>query len=693
MASSGSFTTTACEGRSLTFSWSIQSQSTTNNTTIISWNLKGSGSYSGYVMGGPFTVTINGSTVYSSSNRIEVWAGNTKTTTVASGTTTITHNSDGTKSFSASVSAAIYSYSVNCSGSGSWALTTIPRASVITSASSVTLGNKCGITFTPASASFYYNIKFSLGSWSASTGLFCPKQTTAYTYNSYTIPANDTLYKLIPNSASGTMTATLTTYSSNSTSAQVGSASSKTFTVTVPSNVVPTVGEIKLTPQTYSYLIQGKNKLKVEVSGCSPGAGSSIKSYTFSGPGVSSTTTSTSVTSGLISNTGTLTYTVKVTDARGRTASKTKTITCYAHSSPSITLNAYRVASSTGTTANNSGTYVRCAYNLSYASVNNTNDVTVKIYYKKSTAGTWSSVTALNDSKNTSGSYTLSSIDAASTYLVYATITDNYSGTSSYPSATKTIFGAERILNITKDGTGVAFGKMAESSKLLESKYIVKAPGLRSSRNGRNNKTLDIVADNEHVDSLEYYITKKETATSAPGDGHVIHCHWDNTDGWDSQIHLMTNTGEMRTRGCNAGTWGDWRVQLDSSNYATLLYGRSTGSYGPITLAYDINNFSYIEIYYMDNQDAGKSGLNCTKFIVPKKSSSGNYVPNCFLVELSCIEASTTAGAAMIRTSVWTFASTSLTHARSKYISMKDGQVSTITDMQYIKVVAIVGYK
>ena len=129
MATSGSFNTSAYSNRHLVFSWS-GTQSTANNTTTISWTLKGAGSYTGYYMAAPFKVIIDGETVYSSSTRIELRSG----TSVASGSKTIKHNADGSRKFSASVSAAIYSYSENVSGSGTWSLDAIPRAATITSA-------------------------------------------------------------------------------------------------------------------------------------------------------------------------------------------------------------------------------------------------------------------------------------------------------------------------------------------------------------------------------------------------------------------------------------------------------------------------------------------------------------------------------------------------------------------------------
>lgn len=130
MALQGSFNTTAYGGRYLTLSWTA-TQSIANNTSTISWSLRGSGGgTTGYYEAGNFKVIIAGETVYSSSGRIKLYNG----TLVASGTKTIAHNTDGSKSFSASAEAGIYYVAVNCSGSGSWALNSIPRAATITSA-------------------------------------------------------------------------------------------------------------------------------------------------------------------------------------------------------------------------------------------------------------------------------------------------------------------------------------------------------------------------------------------------------------------------------------------------------------------------------------------------------------------------------------------------------------------------------
>ena len=126
MATSGTFKTSAYDGACLQFDWSLKSQSTVNNQSVISWTLKGAGIKSGYwYMAGPFKCTVNGTVVYQSNTRIKLYTG----TVVASGELAIGHDTNGAKSFSAYAECAIYTSAVNCKGSESWSLPNIGRAS------------------------------------------------------------------------------------------------------------------------------------------------------------------------------------------------------------------------------------------------------------------------------------------------------------------------------------------------------------------------------------------------------------------------------------------------------------------------------------------------------------------------------------------------------------------------------------
>lgn len=131
MATSGSVSTSSWisnygYSRYVTVSWSRKSIDVEKQTTTISWTLTSGGSYTGHVMSGPFYVYIDNKEVYYSESRIKLYSGDT----LASGTTTLQHNTDGTKAFTIQVGAAIYSGSIKNTGSASFSLDLVGKATV-----------------------------------------------------------------------------------------------------------------------------------------------------------------------------------------------------------------------------------------------------------------------------------------------------------------------------------------------------------------------------------------------------------------------------------------------------------------------------------------------------------------------------------------------------------------------------------
>lgn len=231
MASSGSFNTTAYSGRYLTFSWTLQSQDPAANTSTIAWTLKGAGGNSGYYISGNFKVVIAGETVYSSATRIELYPN----TVVASGTKVITHNTDGTKNFSASAEAGIYYVAVNCSGSGSWDLDYIPRTSTI-SCPSTAIGSTARIAINRASTNFWHEVTYKFGSLSGNCGV------SDTTYLNWTIP--NSFYDEMGNYTSKSCTLTCYTYINGSTTL-VGT-STTSFLVTIDADDSKPVLDVEL---------------------------------------------------------------------------------------------------------------------------------------------------------------------------------------------------------------------------------------------------------------------------------------------------------------------------------------------------------------------------------------------------------------------------------------------------------------
>ena len=166
MALSGSvstnkYTTSSHGTIGLILSWTA-TQSIVNNETTINWTLKSNGTMSSgyYVQAGPVTVKIAGTTVLNTTSRFSMHGsgGYSK-----SGTIKVAHNQDGTKSVSMSVRAAIYSTSVNCTGSKTFALDNITRFALIDSAPDFDdEGNPTISYINPAGSDLVNNLKIRL---------------------------------------------------------------------------------------------------------------------------------------------------------------------------------------------------------------------------------------------------------------------------------------------------------------------------------------------------------------------------------------------------------------------------------------------------------------------------------------------------------------------------------------------------
>lgn len=133
MALSGSVTTNYWyssdgQSRGYALSWTA-TQSIAKNQSVISWTLATAGTYQYTVAERTLYAVIAGTTVVSKTDRVMRGAG-----VIASGSFAVNHASDGTYGFSASVQAAVYGSSINCSGSGDFALDQIARQANITDA-------------------------------------------------------------------------------------------------------------------------------------------------------------------------------------------------------------------------------------------------------------------------------------------------------------------------------------------------------------------------------------------------------------------------------------------------------------------------------------------------------------------------------------------------------------------------------
>lgn len=454
MALSGSVNSSSYEGRYVKLTWSA-SQSVANNTSTISWSLAGAGSASAsWYMAGGFYVKIAGQVVcnWSTDTRIKLYNG----TSIASGSLTISHASDGTKSFSVEVQAGIYTYARNCSGSGSFTLKTIPRASSISwgSGNSTTAGVTDGaiINISRASSSFTHTITYAFGK---ASGTICTK--TSSTTVKWTIPMS--LLNQIPSATSGTGTLTCTTYSG---STAVGTSTLR-LTVVAPSSVKPTISSASVTIDNsansviagWGLYVVGYSKAKITAA-ASGSYGSTVSSFTISG-GYSTTQSGSSLsyTGSEFTSSGSKTFNVVAKDSRGRSSDSESagTITVYAYSKPSISSLSVQRSSS-----NAKKIIVRA--NWSFASVNSKNSVTATLYYKKSSSSGWTTYGAI--SGNTDVTLTTEFAEEYS-YNFKLIVKDAVGNSAQEESFISTI---DVLLDFRAGGKGLGVGKIAESDSM-----------------------------------------------------------------------------------------------------------------------------------------------------------------------------------------------------------------------------------
>ena len=466
-------------------SWVEKSQSIADNETTIDWTLKGyrTDGATGMITCGGFKVVIDGTTVYTKSTdyRVDVYNG----TVVASGSLTIKHGSDGTKQFTTYVEAAIYYYAVNCSGSDTFTLTPIPRASEITSAADVILGNKCSVKWTPKATSFYHKLVFKLGDQTETKTGIAPKTISAYTYSGFTIPLSWASEVTTSNTAKATVTLTTHTASSCTTANQVGAADVSTFTVTVPENTStqPTLS-VALEPVSAladafaGLYIQGKCKVKgtVEASGK---YGATIKSTTISVEG-KSYDAGDGYTSDYLSQYGQITVTTVTKDSRGFSTTVTNKIPVIAYSKPQIIAASGEsevVAARCDADGNlsDSGTYLKIKAKRSYSPVNSggvqRNFCKIRYRYKLESAASYSSwVTllagnALGSNEIITGALLGGVLSVDSSYLVQVGVVDDIGGSSS---TTVSIPTDKVYMHRDKLKRALAFGKYIEDEKCID---------------------------------------------------------------------------------------------------------------------------------------------------------------------------------------------------------------------------------
>lgn len=398
MASNGSFNTNSYDGRHVQFSWNVASQSVANNNTTINWSISAVGGSSSWYRSNPTGVYINGNCVYYNGVRVQQYKG-----TIASGSYTIGHNSEGNASFSASVSSAIYSASVNCNGSGSWSLPQIARASQPscitwpnTTENIGDIGSTITIHMNRHSDKFTHTVRYSF------YDLNCTIATNVASNCTWTIP--ESFYSKMPNLNSSWGTIYADTYNG---STKIGTKSVK-FTCNV-ANANPTIDKIdyydsnkKTTDITEDNQIIIRNNSNLEfkltnlialkyatLSKVEILLNGITKSATLSGSSVPSQM----INFGIVNSSSNLTASISVIDSRGNKTSYSKDITIIDWVQPSAIITCQR--------ENNFYSTTHLTVDGSISSINDKNVIKIQYQYKKTTDTNYSTLNTIQDNTQT----------------------------------------------------------------------------------------------------------------------------------------------------------------------------------------------------------------------------------------------------------------------------------------------------
>lgn len=326
-----------------------------------------------------------------------------------------------------------------------------------------TIGQAGTVTISRAASNLSHIVTFDFGSLSNQTAV---AKTTAAS-PTWTPPMS--LCNQLPAAVSGTGTIKVTTYNGTT---QIGSVQQATLTLKIPASVVPTDLSITTVIQntnanlnSWGIAVAGYSTVKSTVAATSAyGSAITARKVTFGGQSGNAALSGGSYvwTSAKISESGSITPKLSVTDERGRTATKNgSAITVYAYAIPKVTqVSAYR--SNSSGTKDKQGAYATVKLAGSVTSLGNRNTATLRARYKQASGGSWSGYTTLTN--NTSKTINWSLL-ATVGYVVELSISDMVGN-----AVTRTISIPPDVvtLHMRQGGLGVGIGMYAQGNERLD---------------------------------------------------------------------------------------------------------------------------------------------------------------------------------------------------------------------------------
>ena len=316
---------------------------------------------------------------------------------------------------------------------------------------------KSRVVFATSGTDATYSATFTLGSYSGTA-------TSTTKTLEYAIPI--AWCNAIPNTVTGQANVTCQVKYGG----VVYSSFSVKLTVSVPVSVVPTLTSITLAdktdtpvPSSWNMFIQHKSGIRVSAI-TTAGAYSSTISQIRLQVGTQSISQAYLASNlpliDVITQSGSLTCTVTVTDSRGRTASKSATVTFVPYAAPKFT-NCVSERCLANGTVDNDGTYFKSTTAVTFSTCNSKNSITLTVKYKRTDAVLYGSETTITPGVNTCGN---NDLDTEFSYDVMYSVTDQFCTVT----FTDYISTAIYLMHFLHGGKGVAFGQKATTENYLD---------------------------------------------------------------------------------------------------------------------------------------------------------------------------------------------------------------------------------
>lgn len=527
------------------------------NTSTINWQLTVSRYtyYHTFNKQGDSTLslTLDDQNVHSSNPIWEVWDGEV---TLASGSSTISHNSDGRKTLPFSCT---FNPNNGLHGtitvSGNLGLTAIPRSSSV-SVSAGVIGSSVTININRQSSSFKHTVRYA---WAGKSGTIA---TNVDTSTMWTIPidfAND-----IPNSASGTGTIYVDTYSG---STKTGTQST-TLTASVPANVKPTFTGISLSdlngaaqnliPNGNTF-IQVISNIKVAFNGAVGSYGSSITGYYAEIVGKNQSTSSNGGSLGIMNYHGTIKIRASVSDSRGRWSDiREVSVTVLEYFAPALSFSIARTGSTSSTlTATRNA---RIAPLTVSGSQKNSMTLTFKVARLGTTnfqvdtgpaTGSWTSISNLvNSQANLAGNYL-----ANQSWVVIGILEDKFTRTEFMVNV------ATESVVLSYDRSGVGVNKIREQGALdVKGDIFANNQPIQQYQLTQNNgKVLNAERDWNDYINTGLYMGSNLLNSPQGGNGWKHVQVFKHNDHWVVQVAYDFHGQIAAVRSKTNGTWNPWK--------------------------------------------------------------------------------------------------------------------------------------